>query len=49
MIRKESFEPVYTDLHIHTSENPNKIKDGVEYDIDALIKNINKIACVIIT
>lgn len=45
MIRKESFEPVYTDLHIHTSENPNKIKDGVEYDIDALIKNINKISC----
>lgn len=45
MIRKESFEPVYTDLHIHTSENPNKIKDGVEYDIDALMKNINKISC----
>ena len=44
MIRKESFEPVYTDLHIHTSENPNKIKDGVEYNIDALIKNINKIS-----
>lgn len=44
MIRKDSFEPVYTDLHIHTSENPNKIKNGVEYNFDELIKNIDKIS-----
>ncbi len=44
LIRKESFEPVYTDLHIHTSEKPDKIKDGVEYNVDELIKNINKIS-----
>lgn len=43
MIRLESFEPVYTDLHIHTSENPNKIKNGVEYNLNQLFSNIDKI------
>lgn len=44
MIREESFEPVYTDLHIHTSEKPDEIKNGVDYDINELIKNINNLS-----
>lgn len=44
MIREESFEPVYTDLHIHTSEKPDEIKKGVDYDINELIKNINNLS-----
>lgn len=42
MIREESFEAVYTDLHIHTSENPDEIKNGVNYNLNELIKNIDK-------
>lgn len=44
MIRKESFEAVYTDLHIHTSENPEEIKlESKQKQIDKLnteIKNL---------
>ena len=32
-------EPVYLDLHIHTSENPNSLNDN--YDIDLLINKFN--------
>lgn len=38
MIREESFEAVYTDLHIHTSENPDEIKNAVNYNLNELIK-----------
>ncbi len=31
-------EPIYLDLHIHTSENPEELSDN--YDVDTLIKNI---------
>lgn len=41
MIRKESFEAVYTDLHIHTSENPEEIKLKSNYDLEELLKKIN--------
>ena len=41
MIREEAFEPVYTDLHIHTSEKPDDIKNGVDYDINELIQKID--------
>lgn len=41
MIREESFETIYTDLHIHTSEKPDEIKKGVDYNLNELIKNIN--------
>ncbi|MBQ1387212.1 ATPase [Candidatus Saccharibacteria bacterium] len=42
-LREKSFEPVYTDLHIHTSDRPDGIKsEGVAYNLNALIKNINK-------
>lgn len=44
MIREESFESVYTDLHIHTSEKPDEIKKGVDYGISDLIKNIDNIS-----
>lgn len=44
MIRLESFEPVYTDLHIHTSENPNKIKEGVDYNLNQLVTKIDKLS-----
>jgi hypothetical protein len=32
--------PIYTDLHIHTSDNPNKITDN--YDIELLVKKIKE-------
>ena len=44
MIREESFEPVYTDLHIHTSEKPDEIKNGVDYDLNELIKRIDNLS-----
>lgn len=44
MIRSNSFEPIYSDIHIHTSEQPNKIKSGIKYDLQSLIKNIDNIS-----
>ncbi len=44
MIRENSFEAVYTDIHIHTSENPDEIMDGVKYDLSQLIKKIDSIS-----
>lgn len=44
MIRKNSYEYVYTDIHIHTSENPDIIKEGVKYDYKELIKRIDSIS-----
>lgn len=41
MIRNNSFEPIYTDIHIHTSENPDKIKSGVKYNYEDLIEKID--------
>ena len=35
-------KPVFVDIHIHTSENPNQLND--KYDCDSLIKNVKKIA-----
>lgn len=32
--------PIYTDLHIHTSDNPNQIND--DYDIELLVKKIKE-------
>ncbi len=32
-------EPIYLDLHIHTSENPNKL--NTNYDVGTLLKNID--------
>ena len=31
MIRENSFEAIYTDIHIHTSERPDSIIKGVKY------------------
>ncbi len=42
MIRENSFVPVYTDIHIHTSEDPDKLNS--KYNIEKLIANMNKIA-----
>lgn len=33
-------KPIYTDLHIHTSDNPNQINDN--YDIELLIRKIKE-------
>ena len=44
MIRKESFEPIYTDLHIHTLKNPDLVKDDVDYDLFELTSRINNYA-----
>jgi hypothetical protein len=44
MIRSNSFEPIYSDIHIRTSEQPNKIKSGIKYDLQSLIKNIDNIS-----
>lgn len=44
MIRSNSFEPIYSDIHIHTSEQPNKIKSGIKYDLQSLIKNVDNIS-----
>lgn len=35
--------PIYLDIHIHTSENPNDI--NLNYDVDLLIKKINDVSC----
>ena len=35
-------KPVFVDLHIHTSENPDKLNDS--YDIDLLKRKIEKVA-----
>lgn len=35
-------KPVYVDIHIHTSENPNEPKE--DYDVDTLVKNVRKIS-----
>lgn len=35
-------KPVYIDLHIHTSDNPDKLNE--RYDLDKLITNIKKIS-----
>lgn len=35
-------ESVYIDIHIHTSENPNKL--NLKYDIDSLFNNIRQFA-----
>lgn len=34
--------PIYIDLHIHTSENPNNLVEN--YDIECLIEKINKVS-----
>ena len=44
MIRENAFEPIYTDIHIHTTENPDNIQKGIKYDFDSLIKGIDKIS-----
>lgn len=35
-------EPVFVDIHIHTSDNPNQINE--DYDVKILLKNIKEIA-----
>ncbi len=35
-------EPVFVDIHIHTSDNPNQLND--DYDVTVLLKNVEKIA-----
>ena len=44
MIRENSFEAVYTDIHIHTSEKPDDILKGMKYDLDELLKKIELIS-----
>jgi hypothetical protein len=34
-------KPIFVDIHIHTSENPNKINEN--YNIDELITNVKKV------
>lgn len=38
----EQMKSTYVDIHIHTSENPNKLNDC--YNVKELLENINKIA-----
>ena len=35
-------KPTFVDIHVHTSENPDQLKQN--YDIDALHENVSKIA-----
>lgn len=35
-------KPVYLDIHIHTSDNPNYLNK--DYDIDALLSNVNTVS-----
>lgn len=35
-------KPIFIDLHIHTSENPNNINE--DYDVDCLIKKVEEIS-----
>jgi hypothetical protein len=35
-------EPIYIDLHIHTSENPNHLDQG--YDVETLIRKVEEIS-----
>ena len=44
MIRENSFEAIYTDIHIHTSERPDSIIKGVKYNLDELLKKIDSIS-----
>ena len=44
LIRKDSFEPVYTDIHIHTYKNPDKRKSENMYNYQILIDKINSIS-----
>jgi len=34
--------PTFIDIHIHTSENPDRL--NLDYDVDSLYKNVNRIA-----
>lgn len=38
----DQMKSTYVDIHIHTSENPNKLNDC--YNVKELLENINKIA-----
>ncbi len=35
-------KPIYTDLHIHTSENPNQLNE--EYNVDLLLSKISEVS-----
>lgn len=35
-------EPVFVDIHIHTSENPNQL--DINYDAKTLLENVKRIA-----
>lgn len=35
-------EPIYLDLHIHTSDDPNNL--NVNYDLDLLISKVTEVA-----
>lgn len=34
--------PTFVDIHIHTSKNPDKL--NLNYDVESLYENVNKIA-----